>query len=193
MNLGTGIVEWSETMGPLFGVQSGALPSVREQVLNVIHADDRDEVASCLMRDSGDRREHETFFRALQPDGGFKWVVGRSRLATDSAGVSRLVGVCIDVTEQKTLEAQLRQAQKMDAIGKLAGGVAHDFNNMLTAILGFAKLLMDSFEPDDPRREQRARDPAGRRARRRSHRAAAGIQPAAAGAARRRQREGGRR
>ena len=154
MNLGTGIVEWSETMGPLFGVQSSALPSEREQVLNVIHADDRDEVASCLMRERGDRSEHETFFRALQPDGGFKWVVGRSRLATDVAGVARLVGVCIDVTEQKTLEAQLRQAQKMDAIGKLAGGVAHDFNNMLTAILGFGNVLMDSFEPDDPRREQ---------------------------------------
>src|SRR5947199_159205 len=58
-----------------------------------------------------------------------------------------------DVTERVLLEQQLRQAQKMEAVGRLAGGIAHDFNNILTAITGYADLLLEDLAPKDPRRQ----------------------------------------
>ena len=72
----------------------------------------------------------------------------------DSAGrLTHLVGVQADVTARRTLEEQFRQAQKMEAFGQLAGGVAHDFNNQLTIINGYSELLFQRLLKGDPSRE----------------------------------------
>ena len=64
-----------------------------------------------------------------------------------------ILGIGRDVTERVQLEQQLRQAQKMEAVGRLAGGIAHDFNNILTAITGYSDLLLDDLSASDPRRQ----------------------------------------
>jgi two-component system cell cycle sensor histidine kinase/response regulator CckA len=74
--------------------------------------------------------------------------------ARDADGrVTGLIGVAHDVTERHTLEEQLRQSQKMEAIGRLAGGVAHDFNNLLAAILGHTELMLARAESNHPLRQ----------------------------------------
>ena len=64
----------------------------------------------------------------------------------------RAVGISLDVTERRTLELQYHQSQKVEAIGRLTGGVAHDFNNILTIILSHTFFLLEDLSPADPRR-----------------------------------------
>ncbi len=68
----------------------------------------------------------------------------------DEGSILGYYGIIHDITDRKKLEQQLLQAQKMEAVGRLAGGVAHDFNNILTAIIGYGKLLKEEMEPDNP-------------------------------------------
>ncbi len=77
----------------------------------------------------------------------------KSPLRDENGKIYGISGVATDITEHKRLETQFRQAQKMDAVGRLAGGVAHDFNNLLTIINGYSAMLIDRLSQEDPRHE----------------------------------------
>jgi len=91
--------------------------------------------------------------RIRRADGQVRWIWAAGGHQREGDGPARrMAGIVQDVTERHTLEAQYQQAQKMEAVGRLAGGVAHDFNNLLTAILGYCGLLRDAMPEGDPRR-----------------------------------------
>jgi C4-dicarboxylate-specific signal transduction histidine kinase len=99
--------------------------------------------------------------RLAGPDGKESWVETIKTPILDKEGnVTGTTGIARDITERRRsqaekalLEEQLRQAQKMEAIGLRAGEVAHDFNNILSAIVGFSTLASEGMKPDDPNRQ----------------------------------------
>ncbi len=145
-----GIWEWqvaedhltlSAELVDLLGVDRARWSGTFADFLARVHPDHRDVVTTTTQaaRAGGARDDRfECSFR-LAPQGDredVRWVLLKGRVVRTAAGVARLTGTMMDVTENKQLEARLLQSQKLESIGRLAGGVAHDFNNLLTVILG---------------------------------------------------------
>jgi PAS domain S-box-containing protein len=118
--------------------------------VRIVHPDDR-PTPEAIATGPGDISE-PFVYRLLRKDGTIAWVEARLRVVRDEAGGPvAFEGISRDVTERHHLEEQLRQSQKMEAIGQLAGGVAHDFNNELAAIRLYVEAALRVLGPDAER------------------------------------------
>ncbi len=134
-------ISGSDEMYELFGVSHDTRPEMLDEVFRFVHPEDREtlELEARAAAESGG--EFDGTFRALRGDGRQCWFGCTGRVVRDRAtNRPMMVGLMVDITERKRLEDNLLQAQKIEGIGRLAGGVAHDFNNLLTAISGYAEL-----------------------------------------------------
>ncbi|MBK7715442.1 MAG: PAS domain S-box protein [Gemmatimonadetes bacterium] len=134
----------------VFGRPCETLHADPQSWLALVHPDDRTRVTSALPEQVAGGYDIE--YRILR-EGAVAWIHDRAFPIRDAAGrVYRIAGVAEDITVRHRLEEQLRQAQKMEAVGQLAGGIAHDFNNMLAVIQMQSTLLLEeTTEPAEVR------------------------------------------
>lgn len=131
--------------GAIWQPPCGDLYANTDAFLDTVHADDRDKVEKMIERRlKGEAGSID--YRILRPDKSVRWILDRwFTIRNAEERVYRIAGIAEDVTERRHLEQEVRQSQSMEAMGRLVGGIAHDFNNMLTAILGYANLLLEQW------------------------------------------------
>jgi len=104
-------------------------------------------------RQKGEKIPSRYQFKIVRKTGEVRWVEISAAVINSGTPNVQTIATLLDVTDQIRLQQQFLQAQKMEAVGRLAGGVAHDFNNILTAINGYAQLLLSEMEPENPLRD----------------------------------------
>lgn len=159
LDLATDRFIFSDQMYVILNLDRDTFDHSRKSVRKLIFPEDLNEIIKLRdMMAVGGKDVLELYHRVIRPDGEirhFKLYV--RNIFDDSRKVVKIFGTSMDITKQKLLEKenknlqqQFAQAQKMEAIGKLAGGIAHDFNNMLSVILGNAELAITHSSPTDP-------------------------------------------
>ena len=143
----------SPEMYRIFGIDE-TYPHTLDGWGGFIHPDSRADLFEYHLQVEAQKKRFDHEYKVVRiNDGEIRWVHGLGELEFDSEGHPiRLMGTIQDITERKSLEARFHQAQKLESIGRLAGGVAHDFNNLLTVINGYTEMMLGDLAQSDSRR-----------------------------------------
>jgi two-component system, cell cycle sensor histidine kinase and response regulator CckA len=140
----------SKNIKKLMGWDAQHLLEDHQFWFNHIHPEDQPRILAQLSLPWP--KDHQTLeYRVQAQDGTHHWVRDSFKMVRDLTGKPvEIAGIWLDITERKALEDQVVQTQKMEAVGRLAGGVAHDFNNLLMTIMGYGELMRSNLFKDDP-------------------------------------------
>jgi two-component system, cell cycle sensor histidine kinase and response regulator CckA len=146
-------VWYSPRFKELLGFEDHEFANVLRSWTICFHPDDRERLLSALRRHVERGVPFDEECRMRTKLGAVRWFSVRGQAVWNAKGqVVRIAGSLRDLTERKALEEQLRQAQKMEAVARLATGLSHDFNNLLTIISGHSSMLMEDLDLADPHR-----------------------------------------
>jgi len=135
-DLKTDTVRWDDTMCGIWGVTQETYPKDQAAYIALIHPDEQQLARGRLAKAVATGVYSDSEQRIVRPDGTVRYVLAKGAFVRgDDGNLTKLIGGCLDITERREAEERQRQSQKLEAIGQLSAGIAHNFNNLLMGIL----------------------------------------------------------